>query len=110
MDTKRALGALSALASAPRLDVFRLLVGRREGGLLAGEIAERLDVRRNTLSTHLAILERAGLLASRREGRAIRYFADLGGAAELIGFLLEDCCGAEPACCRPALDGVARRG
>ena len=110
MDEERALAALAALGGRTRLDVFRLLVAERRNGLLAGEIAARLDVRPNTLSSSLAILGRAGLLASRREGRAIRYFADLGGAAELIGFLLEDCCRADPACCRPALDEVVRRG
>ena len=90
-----------------RLDVFRLLVRTGPGGLCAGEIAERLAVRQNTLSTNLGVLTRAGLLVSAREGRSIRYFADLDGMRRLLGFLLEDCCGGRPETCRPLLEELA---
>ena len=107
MDTKQAVEALAALSQDMRLDVFRLLVRTGPGGLCAGEIAERLAVRQNTLSTNLGVLTRAGLLVSAREGRSIRYVADLDGMRRLLGFLLEDCCGGRPETCRPLLEELA---
>jgi ArsR family transcriptional regulator, arsenate/arsenite/antimonite-responsive transcriptional repressor len=103
MDNKRTLEALSALSQSTRLDVFRLLVKAGPGGLCAGEIAERLAVRQNTMSTNLGVLARAGLVRSEREGRSIRYAADLDGMRGLLAYLMEDCCGGRPETCAPLL-------
>lgn len=99
MDKKTAIEALSALSQETRLDVFRLLVKAGEGGMLAGDIAENLQVRQNTMSTNLAILNRAGLISNEREGRAIRYRANMSGMSDLLSFLMEDCCGGRPELC-----------
>lgn len=107
MDKKVALEALAALGHETRLDVFRLLIRMGEQGLLAGEIARELDVRQNTLSTNLSILLQAGLLNSVREGRAIRYYADMEGVRGLLMYLMEDCCGGVPSRCRPIIDDLA---
>lgn len=107
MDKKESLDALSALSHETRLDVFRLLVKAGGDGLLAGEIAARLDVRQNTLSSNLAILNRAGLVSWRREGRAIRYIAAMDGMRGLLGFLMKDCCGGRPELCQPVIDELA---
>lgn len=107
MDKTLALEALSALSQETRLDVFRLLVNAGPGGLYAGEIAERLGVRQNTMSTNLAVLARAGLVRSEREGRSIRYVAELDGMRRLLAFLMEDCCGGRPDACRPLLEELA---
>ena len=104
MDKTLALDALSALAQETRLDVFRLLVKAGPSGLHSGEIAERLDVRQNTMSTNLGVLARAGLIRGEREGRSIRYFADLDGMRRLLVFLMEDCCGGRPETCQPLLE------
>ena len=48
-------------------------------GVTAGVIAETIGAPHNTLSTHLAILVRAGLLRSSREGRTIIYRSDIEG-------------------------------
>jgi ArsR family transcriptional regulator len=107
METIRALGALSALGQETRLAVFRLLIAAGPEGMVAGEIAQRLDVRQNTLSANLAILLGAGLVRNAREGRAIRYFADMDGLRALLAYLLEDCCGGRPELCRPLIDEIA---
>lgn len=107
MDKLASLAALSALAQETRLEVFRLLVQSEPEGLCAGEIAGRLGVRQNTLSTNLAVLERAGLVRGAREGRSIRYRAELEGMRGLIAFLLEDCCGSRPERCRALLEDLA---
>lgn len=106
MEIAHATSALSALAQESRLAVFRLLVRAGASGLPAGDIAEALDIRHNTLSTHLAILTRAGLLRSRREGRSVIYSVDFDGTRALLGFLLEECCQGAPEICSPALDTV----
>lgn len=107
MDEAQAIEALSALAQETRLGVFRLLVKAGSRGLCAGEIAARLGVRHNTLSTNLGILARARLVRGAREGRSIRYYADLDGMRALLGFLMEDCCGGQPELCQPILDELA---
>lgn len=107
MEKNHALVALSALGQDTRLDVFRLLVKAGADGLLAGEIGQALDVRQNTLSSNLAILLNAGLVRNSREGRAIRYFAEMEGMRALLAFLMEDCCGGRPELCQPVLDEIA---
>jgi DNA-binding transcriptional ArsR family regulator len=96
-----AVEALSALAHASRLAVFRLLVRAGPDGLPAGAIAREVGTLPNTLSSHLTILAHAGLIRSRREGRSILYSADYDGMRTLLGFLMEDCCGGRPEICAP---------
>lgn len=107
MDNNSALAALAALAQGTRLDTFRLLVSHEPRGLPAGDVAAVLDVPQNTMSTHLAILARAGLVASERQGRSIVYRADLDRLRALTLFLLKDCCGGGPDLCRPLLAELA---
>ena len=77
MDSESATTALGALAQATRLEVFRLLVRHEPDGLPAGEIAERIGTPQNTMSTHLGILSRAGLVSAERRSRQMIYRADL---------------------------------
>lgn len=106
MDMIRALAGLSALGQETRLSAFRTLAQAGPDGLLAGEISARTGALQNTMSTHLAILQQAGLISSRREGRSVRYFADMNGMEALLAFLLEDCCGGRPDLCRKVLAEV----
>ncbi len=107
MDKKQSLDAFSALGQETRLDVFRLLITAGPEGLLAGEIGETLGVRQNTMSANLTILTHAGLIRNAREGRSIRYFADMDGVKGLLEFLLEDCCGGRKDLCQPVIDKLA---
>lgn len=107
MDKKSTLEALAALGQDTRLDVFRLLVKAGGDGMLAGEVAEHLDVRQNTMSTNLSILLKARLIRNRREGRTIRYFADMEGLRGFLAFLMEDCCGGRSELCQPLIDEIA---
>jgi DNA-binding transcriptional ArsR family regulator len=58
------------------------------------------------MSTHLAILARAGLVTSRRESRSVIYAADYAGIRALIAFMLQDCCKGTPEVCSPLLDAA----
>jgi len=73
----------------------------------AGQISETLGVRQNTMSANLAILVRAGLIRNTREGRSIRYFAQMDGIRGLLAFLMEDCCGGRPDLCQPVINEIA---
>lgn len=106
MEQSEALAALSALGQSGRLDVFRRLVRAGTEGMRAGALARDLGLRPNTLSASLSVLRAAGLVHSTREGRGIRYHADLGGMRRLLGFLMEDCCGGRPELCRPVIEDL----
>lgn len=89
----------AALAHDLRLKVFRLLLAKCPEGMPAGQIALRLETPASTLSTHLAQLERAGLLRSWRERQRILYAVDTEGTTKLVDFLISDCCGGQPELC-----------
>jgi ArsR family transcriptional regulator, arsenate/arsenite/antimonite-responsive transcriptional repressor len=106
MDVLAALTALGALAQESRLKVFRLLVRAGTGGMAAGDIARELAVPHNTMSSHLAILVRGGLVTARKQGRSVIYAVDLSGTRALLSFLVEDCCQGEPALCAPLIEST----
>ncbi len=99
MDAPHALAALAALGQPTRLSIFRLLVRKEPDGLSAGALAAAVGCPHNTLSTHVAILARAGLVNGTREGRSITYRADPAGTRALIAFLVTDCCDGRPELC-----------
>jgi DNA-binding transcriptional ArsR family regulator len=101
MELTAAAACLSALAHEGRLQAFRLLVQAGVMGLPAGEIARRLEVLPNSLSANLNVLSHAGLVRSRRQGRSIIYTAEYDRMRDLLGFLVQDCCGGSPDICAP---------
>jgi len=107
MDNIEAIGALAALAQTTRLGTFRLLVSREPEGIPAGELARLIGIPQNTMSTHLSILSRAGLVRGERQSRTIIYRADLERFRELTLFLLKDCCGGRPDICAPLIADLA---
>ncbi|MGB5077820.1 MAG: metalloregulator ArsR/SmtB family transcription factor [Sphingorhabdus sp.] len=94
-----AVDALGALAHETRLAVFRMLVKAGPEGMIAGAIAEHRGVPPSTMSHHLAMLERAGLVQSERESRLIHYRVDYPGMRRLLTFLMQDCCQGSPEMC-----------
>jgi ArsR family transcriptional regulator len=103
MDAVDAIAALAALAQPTRLETFRLLSAREPGGVAAGELARLVGVPQNTMSTHLGILVRAGLVAGERQSRSIIYRASLERFREVALYLLRDCCGGRPEICAPLI-------
>ena len=101
MESDSTIAALGALAQTTRLDTFRLLVRHEPDGLPAGEIARQLDVPQNTMSAHLGILSRAGLVKSERQSRSIIYRADLDTLRVLTLYLVKDCCAGKLELCVP---------
>jgi ArsR family transcriptional regulator, arsenate/arsenite/antimonite-responsive transcriptional repressor len=108
MELNAAAAALSALGHTGRLSIFRLLVQAGHDGVAAGEIARRLDVAPNTLSSNLNILANVGLIDSRREGRSIIYHARYENMTALLQYLMQDCCNGAPEICAPLADVALR--
>src|ERR1700722_6482581 len=94
-----AISALSALAQPTRLAIYKLLIKHEPVGITAGVIAETVGAPHNTLSSHLAILVRAGLLRAARDGRTIVYRSNVEGMQSLLHFLVNDCCNGHPELC-----------
>jgi len=82
--------AFKALAHLSRLQVFFVLVkaGRE---MSVGEIQEVVEIPGPTLSHHLDILRRAGLVESRKEERYIYYSVQRERVTTLVR-LLTACC------------------
>ena len=87
-----ALDAFGALSQETRLRMLRILVRAGEAGLAAGAVSEAVGTSAPNASFHLAHLERAGLVRSRREARSVIYQANFRAIAALGEFLLKDCC------------------
>ena len=104
---RQALDAFAALSQDTRLRIVRLLVQAGPDGVTAGAIGEAVGASPSNVSFHLSHLERAGLIRSRREARSIIYSASVAGLAELIRFLMEDCCRGLPQICAPAVESLA---
>lgn len=79
-----------ALADPTRRRVLQLL---RERPMTAGELADRFDLSRPTMSAHFAVLREADLVDSEKHGTTITYRLKLSvledallGFAETFGF------------------------
>lgn len=99
MEQTRAIVVLESLASALRLEVFRLLVRQGARGMVAGEIASTLGVPPTNLSFHLKSLAYAGLVTVEQEGRFQRYRANMSLMLDLVAYLTEECCAGDAAEC-----------
>ncbi len=109
MESKLDTAALTALGHEGRLAVFRLLARRAPDWVPAGELANALGLKQNTLSVYVAILTRAGLLRQRRAGRSILYRVDFARTGALVDFLVNDCCRGRPELCEPLASHALRR-
>ncbi|MES2312818.1 MAG: metalloregulator ArsR/SmtB family transcription factor [Pseudomonadota bacterium] len=98
-----ALTCLNALAQEHRLNLYRLLVQAGEEGMAVGELAAATGLAGATLTNHLHILRRAGMVSDERRGRVIQCRANYPQMNALLGFLTENCCaGSAAAGCAPA--------
>lgn len=103
MESEAAINAFAALAQPTRLATFRLLVTHEPKGVPAGELARLVGIPQNTMSSHLAILTRAGLIIGDRKSRSILYRANLKTFQDLTLFMVQDCCSGNAALCAPLL-------
>lgn len=78
-----------ALSSAARRKILAYLSAT---SMTAGEIAERFDMTKPSLSKHLSLLENAGLITSEKKGQFVHYSLVPDNLTNtLSGFLNEVC-------------------
>ena len=70
-----------ALADPTRREVLRLL---RAGEMTAGELAERFDMTKPSMSHHFSVLKQADLVGTRREGQQVYYFLNTTVVEDLL--------------------------
>ncbi|MEO7465567.1 MAG: metalloregulator ArsR/SmtB family transcription factor, partial [Sphingobium limneticum] len=73
MEKIKVIAMMSALAQPTRLEVFMALSRRGAEGFLVGDLATLANTPANTMSTHLSILARAGLVTASKSGRSVTY-------------------------------------
>jgi DNA-binding transcriptional ArsR family regulator len=78
-----------ALASVPRRKILAYL---SEATLTAGQIADRFDMSKPSLSKHLSILENAGLVRSERKGQFIHYSLVRENLVNTLNGYVQDIC------------------
>jgi ArsR family transcriptional regulator, cadmium/lead-responsive transcriptional repressor len=77
----------SAIADPSRRRVLDLLVGRGEAS--ASSLAERVPFTRQAVSKHLVVLEQAGLITRRKQGREVLYQVDVDRLAQATQAMAE---------------------
>jgi ArsR family transcriptional regulator len=96
MEEETAVAALTALAHAMRLRIFRALVGAGPAGMTPGTLSVTLDVPASTLSFHLKELVHAGLASQERDGRNLIYRPAFDRMGALLDYLTAHCCQGTP--------------
>ena len=91
MEAQEAVMIFTALAQETRLNVYKILVGNSLEGICPCEIAEKLDIPRNTLSFHLSLLSQAGLVTKTKKGKMFLYRPNCAKIKETMEFLHNDC-------------------
>ncbi len=81
---------LKALANPHRLLIICQLIDRE---CSVGELAAFLGIRDSTVSQHLALLRKDGLVSARRDGQTIWYAISSGPAREVLSALYRIYCG-----------------
>ena len=98
----------SAMGSAPRVEILRLLLAAHPNGLVAGEIQAELKIPASTLSHHLDKLKSQGLVKVRRERQYLWYSADSQTLRGLLEFLFAECCTRNQVIAREELISICR--
>jgi ArsR family transcriptional regulator, arsenate/arsenite/antimonite-responsive transcriptional repressor len=78
--------AFKALADPTRREILNLL---RHDEMTAGDLAERFDMTKPSMSHHFAVLKDADLLTSRREGQQIWYGLNTTVVQDLMAWALD---------------------
>ncbi len=90
-----ATGLLKALANRHRLIILCQLIEQERS---VGELAALLKIRDSTVSQHLALLRRDGLVTARRDGQTIWYSIGSPQAREIVRTLYRVYCAPAAAC------------
>jgi DNA-binding transcriptional ArsR family regulator len=98
MDLEKTASRLEALGNSTRLGIYRLLVRAGQDGLPVGEIQQRTEVARSTLSHHLHRLIAVELVTQERQATTLICRANYPVMNETLGFLVAECCADATGC------------
>lgn len=73
-----------ALADPTRREILRLL---RRGEMSAGDLSERFEMSKPSMSHHFAVLKEADLVVCRREGQQLFYSLNTTVAEDVLAWL-----------------------
>ena len=78
--------AFKALSDPTRREILGLL---RKGERTAGDLAERFDMTKPSMSHHFAVLKGADLISSRRDGQQIWYGLNTTVVQDLMAWAMD---------------------
>jgi ArsR family transcriptional regulator, arsenate/arsenite/antimonite-responsive transcriptional repressor len=76
--------AFKALADPTRRSILQML---RSGEMTAGELSQRFDMSKPSVSHHFSVLKQADLITSRKEGQQIYYALNTTVVEDLLGIV-----------------------
>jgi DNA-binding transcriptional ArsR family regulator len=78
--------AFKAIADPARREILRLL---RSGEMTAGDLAERFDMSKPSMSHHFAVLAEADLITRRRQGQTIWYGLNTTVLQDVLAWMMD---------------------
>jgi ArsR family transcriptional regulator, arsenate/arsenite/antimonite-responsive transcriptional repressor len=78
--------AFKALADPTRREILALL---RRGEMTAGDLADKFDMTKPSMSHHFAVLKEAELITSRREAQQIWYGLNTSVVEDLMAWAMD---------------------
>lgn len=85
--------AFKAIADPTRREILRML---RSDEMTAGDLAERFDMSKPSMSHHFAVLKAADLITSRRDGQTIWYALNTSVVEDVLAWTFELARGTQP--------------
>ncbi len=89
VETREMQRVFDALASAPRRKILAYLSA---GSLTAGEIADRFDMAKPSVSQHLSVLEAAGLIEKEKRGQFVHYSLVTNNLVNTLNGFVQNVC------------------
>lgn len=98
--------AFKAIADETRRDILRLL---RKREMTAGDLAERFEMTKPSMSHHFAVLKDADLIVSRRQGQQIWYALNTTVVQDLMAWTMDLVRGEKPADLMTDKNGIRQK-
>ncbi len=102
MTIQEAINCFSTLGHQRRLEIVRLLVKSAPDGLTMGQISSKTKIPDSTLTHHITLLEKSGLITRQQENQTIFCMVNIDVIKKLGRYLLEECCSSnakKTSCC-----------
>ncbi len=74
-----------ALSDPTRREILKLL---REKNMSAGELADKFDLAKSTMSAHFTALKLAGLIVQEKKKTSVVYSLNISAAEETMGLIV----------------------